>query len=179
MTPAATHTPGNTMKFLKFLGVVFDWALDVSAFLSGMLLLFLTLLVCVAVALRYFFHNPIGWSTEISQYTFVFLGNLAIAWVLRREKHVKMDVLINSFEKRKRAIVDTITSALSTVTCFIITVFAVRVTWDLYRSDYFEPTILMIPKFIFISVIAFGFLMLSIQFMRRTYAYLMTWRSRP
>lgn len=179
MDHASTNTLGNTMKFIKMLGIVFDRALDAAAFLSGVSLLFLTLLVCVAVVFRYFFHSPFGWSTEISQYTFVLMGNLVIGWVLRREKHVKVDVFINSFDKRKQAIVNTITSAVSTMTCFIITIFAVRVTWDLYRSDYFEPTILMIPKFIFILVIAFGCFMLSVQFTRRTYAYLMTWRSRP
>jgi TRAP-type C4-dicarboxylate transport system permease small subunit len=43
---------------------------------------------------------------------------------------------------------------------------AIRVTWELYSSNYFTPTILMVPKFIFIAVIAFGFLNLFMQFLK-------------
>ena len=167
------------MKLIKGLGIFFDGALNVTAFLSGALLIVLMLLVCIAVVFRYFFHSPIGWSTEVSQYLFVFMGNLVIAWVLRREKHVKVDVLVNSLSRKMQGLVNTITSAASTVTCLIITLFAIRVTWDLHRTSYFEPTILMIPKSIFIAVIAFGCLMLSIQFARRTYGYMRSWRSQP
>lgn len=160
------------MKLMRGLGIIFDGALNATAFLSGVLLIALMLLVCVAVVLRYFFQSPIGWSTEVSQYIFVFMGNLVIAWVLRREKHVKVDVLVNSMNRKRQGLVNTITSAASTVTSFIVTLFAIRVTWDLYRTRYFEPTILMIPKSVFIAVIAFGCLMLSIQFARRTYGYM-------
>jgi TRAP-type C4-dicarboxylate transport system permease small subunit len=166
------------MKLMRGLGIIFDGALNVTAFLSGLLLIVLMLLVCMAVVLRYFFKSPLGWSTEVSQYIFVFMGNLVIAWVLRREKHVKVDVLVNSLNRKTQGLINIITSAAGTVTSFIITLFAVRVTWDLYRTSYFEPTILMIPKSIFIAVIAFGCLMLSIQFTRRTYDYMKSWSSQ-
>jgi TRAP-type C4-dicarboxylate transport system permease small subunit len=165
------------MKLMRRLGAIFDGALNITAFVSGLLLIILMLLVCIAVVLRYFFKSPLGWSTEVSQYIFVFMGNLVIAWVLRREKHVKVDVLVNSLNQNAQGLVNIITSAACTVTGFILTLFAVRVTLDLYRTHYFEPTILMLPKSIFIASIAFGCLMLSIQFMRRTYGYMKSWSS--
>ena len=166
------------MKFLRRLGIIFDGAMEVMAYLAGSLLLCMMVLITVAVGLRYLFHRPIGWSIEISQYMLVFLGFLVIAWVLRREGHVKMDIIIHAFNQTTQALINSITSAVNTTASIILTFFAARVTWDLYQSDYFTPTILMVPKFIFIAVITLGLFTLSLQFIRRTYNSLKSWRSQ-
>ena len=166
------------MKLMNRLGVIFDGVLNATAFLSGILLIALMLLVTVAVSLRYFFHRPIGWSIEVSQYMMVYMGYIVVAWVLRRERHVKVDVLLSAFSQKTQALVNTITSAASTVVCLIVALIAAKVTRDLYQTHYFTPTILMMPQFIFIAVIAFGCFLLSIQFARRTYAYSKTLKSQ-
>jgi TRAP-type C4-dicarboxylate transport system permease small subunit len=159
------------MKLMTRLGVIFDGILNATAFLAGILLIALMLLVTVAVGLRYFLHRPIGWSVEVSQYMMVCMGYIVIAWVLRRERHVKVDVLLNTFSQKTQALVNTTTSGACTLVSFIVALSAAGSTWDLYRTHYFTPTILMVPEFIFIAVIAFGCFLLSLQFARRTYAY--------
>jgi TRAP-type C4-dicarboxylate transport system permease small subunit len=114
---------------------------------------------------------------EISQYMLVLMGYLVVAWVLRREKHVKVDVLVNVLSESRRALIHFITSTLNTAVCLIIAAAAFKSTWGLYKAGYFEPTILMIPKFIFIGIIAFGCTMLSIQFWRRTLGFYKKWRT--
>ena len=166
------------MRFIKKLSSVFDIALNAMAVLSGLLLLAIMTLITLAVIARYFFHSPLGWTVETSQYMLIIITYLIIAWTLRREGHVKMDLILILFGKASQALIDTITSTISTVACGIMTVFAFRVTCELYRTDYFTPTIMMIPKFIFIAVIAFGFFMLTIQFIRRTCGYWELWRSQ-
>jgi len=166
------------MKFLRTLGIIFDGTMEVMAYLAGIFLVIVMLLITVAVGLRYLFHRPIGWSIEISQYMLVFMGFLVIAWVLRREEHVKMDIIIQAFNQTTQALINSITSAINTAASIILTFFAAKVTWDLYQSDYFTPTILMVPKCIFIAVITFGFFTLSIQFIRRTYNSVKGWRSQ-
>jgi C4-dicarboxylate transporter DctQ subunit len=164
------------MKLIRALGVVFDGLMAVMAFVAGVLLICTMLLVTVAVVFRYFLHQPIGWSVEVSQYMLVFMGYLVIAWVLRRERHVKMDLLLSAFRERTQAMINSITSGIGVAVCAILAVFATTTTWDLYRTGYFEPTVLMVPKFIFLAVIALAFFMLSIQFTRRTYGYLKAWK---
>ena len=166
------------MKFIKRFWTVFDVALNVMTFVAGVLLILVMLVVSANVALRYIFHRPVGWSIEVSLYLLIFIAFLVIAWVLREEGHVKMDIITLNLKESTRDLVDTITSAINTVISILVTVAAVKVTWDLYESHYFTPTILMMPKWIFVAVIAFGFFMLSIQFMRRTHGYLIKWRSQ-
>ncbi|PKN67895.1 MAG: hypothetical protein CVU57_01390 [Deltaproteobacteria bacterium HGW-Deltaproteobacteria-15] len=170
--------PDSSVKPLQILGGVFDRVLDGLAFLSGVLLIALMILVCAAVILRYFMNRPLGWSVEVSQYMLVAMGYLVVAWVLRREKHVKVDVLVDLLSESRRALIHFITSTLNTAVCLIIAAAAFKSTWDLYKAGYFEPTILMIPKFIFIGIIAFGCTILSIQFWRRTHGFYKKWRMR-
>ena len=167
------------MRLIKRLGHVFDIALNAMAVLSGVLLLAIMILITLAVIARYFFHSPLGWTVETSQYMLIIITYLIIAWTLRKEGHVKMDLILVGFGQTGQALINTITSTICTVACFVVTIFAVKVTWELYETDYFTPTIMMIPKFIFIAVIAFGFFMLTIQFIRRTYGFWQLWRSQP
>ena len=168
--------PDSSKNLLPRLSAVFDGVLNSLAFLSGVLLISLMILVCAAVILRYFLHRPLGWSVEISQYMLVLMGYLVVAWVLRREKHVKVDVLVDLLSESRRALIHFVTSTLNTAVCLIIAAAAANSTWGLYKAGYFEPTILMIPKFIFIAIIAFGFMMLFIQFWRRTLGFYKKWR---
>ena len=166
------------MKLTRKMGVFFDGALNTMTFVSGILLIAVMILVTVSVIMRYFFHRPLGWAVEVAQYMVVYITYLVTAWTLRRDGHVKMDIILMAFSRRTQGLINTVTFSVSTILCLMITFFGVRVTWELYQTDYFTPTVLMLPQCIFTGVIAFGFLMLSIQFMRRTHEYLKTWKSQ-
>ena len=165
------------MRFFRKLITWFDLATSVGAFLAGVLLVSVMIFVTVAVFLRYVLNRPIGWVVEICEYSLVCITFLVAAWVLRKEGHVRVDLILSLLRPRTQLLLNTITSGLSTIVCLILTFFAGKVTRELFRGDYFTPTILMIPKFIFISVITFGSLWLSIQFIRRTYKFLQSWRA--
>ncbi|MBW2082912.1 MAG: TRAP transporter small permease [Deltaproteobacteria bacterium] len=166
------------MKTMNWVGPFFDHLIDLMAILGGILLVLLILLVNVAVGCRYFLNRPIGWTIEVCRYALVCITFLIAAWVLRGEGHVKMDLLLNRLKPRSQAALNSITSSVSTAVCLCLSVFGVRVTWDLFQSGYFTPTILMFPKFVFIAVMAFGCLVLSIQFIRRTSGFIRDWRSQ-
>ena len=164
------------MKIMNRLNLFFDHLINLMAFLGGILLALVILVVTVAVVSRYFFNRPIGWSIEICEYALVCITFLIAAWVLRGEGHVRMDLVLNWLNPKAQAAMNSITSSVSTAVCLCLTLFGIKVSWDLFQNDYFTPTILMLPKFIFIAVMAFGCLVLSIQFMRRTCGYIRVWR---
>ncbi|MBA7707404.1 hypothetical protein ES703_116276 [subsurface metagenome] len=167
------------MKLVRKLTINFDRTINAMTFLAGILLIFMMLSVSVAVASRYFLGCPIGWVLESSQYILLYITFLVAAWVLRGEGHVKMDIILNRLNPRAQSLINTITSAISVIVCFILTWFGVKVTWHFYQVGYFTTTLLELPKFIFIAVIAAGSFLLFIQFVRRTYGYLRSWRISP
>lgn len=167
------------MKRLERIIRFFDRVLDFMVFLAGILLVFVTVFVCLEVATRYFFNYPMGWVTEISSYILLFITFLVAAWVLREEGHVSMDFIIGWFSPKTRSFINALTSVVSSMVCLVLTLFAVRVTWNLYKTHYFTPTMLALPKFPLVAIIGFGSFLLFIQFIRRSLKYIGTWKHEP
>ena len=160
------------MHLFSKLQAIFDLLIDVMAFLGGVLLAGLMLLVTIAVASRYFLQSPIGWVIEVCEYTLVVITFLIAAWVLKQDGHVRMDLVLNVLKPKARSGLNAVTLLVSALVCFILSYIAVNVTWELYQGDYFTPTILQVPKFIFIIFISLGLLTLGIQFVRMGYTAL-------
>lgn len=165
------------MKPTARLNMILDRLNDGAAFLGGVLLIVMMLFVTVSVLLRYVLNRPIGWSVEVCEYSLVAITFLLAAWVLKKEGHVRVDLVISYLSPGTQALLNAVTSVMSAIACLILTFFAGKVTLELYTGNYFTPTLLMIPKFIFIGIITLGLLLLTLQFIRRTNKYLQNWRT--
>jgi len=133
--------------------------------------------VGVAVVARYFFGQPMGWVIEISEYIILYITFLVAAWVLREDGHVKMDFVLSRLNPKNRALLYVVTSVISLGICLILSWFATKVTLYQYQVGYFTVTLLELPKFIFTAVIALGSLLLSLQFLRKIYGHLTSWKA--
>ena len=164
------------MEFVKKLvtkaNLFFDRLLDFMAILAGVILSFITLIVCVAIFSRYFLNRPLGWVAEIGEYSLLYITFLAVAWVLRGKGHVKVDILFNRLNPRNRCVTDLATSIGAALVCLIITFFGAKVTRHLYSIGYYTPTILELPKFIIAAIIPVGFFMLFIEATRNAFNHL-------
>ena len=103
---------------------------------------------------------------------------LIAAWVLKEDGHVNMDMVLNVLNPRSRAGLNAVTLLVSAAVCLILTYIAIMVTVELYQGQYFTPTILQVPKFIFIIFIALGLLTLGVEFARKGWAALSSFRRR-
>ncbi len=155
------------MKIMRVLSRVVDHVLKFMLIVSSGLVVITVILVNLGIATRTFANTPIPWIPEISGYIILYITFLAAAWILREEGHVKMDFLLSHLSFRNQPRVNKITSSVSAVVCAVLTFYGAKVTWDLFRTDYFTPSILELPKFIFTIPIAIGSFLLLIQFIRR------------
>jgi TRAP-type transport system small permease protein len=156
---------------------VFDRVLDGLAATAGILLCLASLSVGVMIFSRYFLNRPLGWMIEINEYILLHLAFLLAAWVLRKEAHVRMDVVIEHLSPRIQLTVNIIGSILGVMVCIVLTGFGTKVTWDLYQSGTLTPTYLELPKFPFTIVIPFGSFLFMLQFLRRTYGFIRAWNT--
>jgi len=162
------------MKLRAKVTKIYDRIIDITTLLAGILVIFLMLSVGLEVTLRYFFGSPTSWVVEVAGYILLYIPFLVAAWVLKREGHVRMDLVLNQLSPKTQSLVNAITSVIGAIICFVLTWFGVKAT--LYFIGYQTPTILMVPKSIIIVIIPVGSLLLFIQFLRRTYSYLRSWR---
>ena len=165
------------MKALSLVNTVFDRIINVLSFLAAVLVVFLMLGVVTEVVMRYFFGRPIIWMVEITEYCLLYIPFLGVAWLLRGEGHVKMDLVLTRFNPRIQAMINIITSILGAITCLIITWFGIESTWDYYQQGFFSPTILQTPAYIILIIIPVGIFLVFIQFLKRAYGYLVNLRS--
>ncbi len=155
------------MKFMKRAEKTFDRLLDILAVFSSILICFMLCIVCYEVIARYFFNAPTTWVIEISSIILLFTPFLVGGWVLRRDGHVKMEIVLDLFSPKTRVVLKTITSFLAALACLILFFCGTKVALELYQTNYFTNTLLRLPKGPILAIIPFGFLLLFIQSLRK------------
>ena len=156
------------MKIRNYLNVLFDSVVDTLALLSGALLILIMMSISVDVILRYFFNRPQFWVGELSEYALLYITFTGAAWVLKNERHVKIDVLINRLNPKKKNILDWIVNIVCIFVCAVLTYYGIVVTWDHFVRGVYNPTLMSFPKGPLLAIIPIGTLLLMIQFIRKT-----------
>jgi TRAP-type C4-dicarboxylate transport system permease small subunit len=157
------------MALLDKLQKLFDAVLICAAFLSGVIFGLVTLFLCIDISMRYFFNRPITGVLEISEYSLLFFTLLGAPWLLKRDKHVKMDLVISKLKPIKRASVNVVTSLLDAIVCAIITYYGILAVIERYKTGYRLPTTLEPLSYPLMSIIPLCFFLLFIQFLLSAY----------
>jgi len=166
-------------KLLVKIGAIFDQTLNFLAYVVGVLLVFGWLSVVADVVMRYFLNRPLTWALETTEYVLTTVAFLGAAWLLRREGHVSLDLVLNLFKPRTQAMFHAITSSLGAIACLIIVWYGVEATWSHYLKGMRVTTALAPPTAPFLTIIPVGFFLLFLQFLRRSYGYLLKWKAVP
>jgi len=167
------------MKLITKVANTFDRLNDLFALMAIVLLVFLMLSVTYAVIIRYFLGLTTKGLFEIWEYSLLYIPFLGAAWLLKREGHVSVDVVINYLNLRVRAILNTITSILGASVCLALAWGGTQVTWECFQEGRRIPGELYPPEFPILMIIPLGSFLLFIQFMRRAYRYSGGWRVPP
>lgn len=159
---------------------VFSRIVNFMAYVSAALIAFAFVSVCAEVIARYVFNTSISWVMETAEYILMFVTFVAAAWVLKKEGHVSVDIVVNLLNARKRAAVNTITSIVGVAISLIIMWYSAGSTWYHFQggTTMSEKTI-DIVLWPLMTVLPIGFFVLSIQFMWRAHGYYQSWRNLP
>ncbi len=164
------------MKLITRATSIFDRTIGLLSLFAGILIIYMMLSVTAEVATRYFLGGMMGWVIEVSEYSLLFITFLATAWVLKREGHVRMDLVLRQLNPRAQTLLNIVTSIIGAVICLIIFWYGVQVTWNSYQIGYTMAKPLRPPQFLILFIIPVGSFLLFIQFLRRTYGYLGHWK---
>jgi len=167
------------MKPLTKAGTIFDYITKSLTWLACALILFATLIVSIDVVMRYFFNHPIGWSLEICEYILLYIVFLGAAWILKEEGHIKIGLVVDRLSPKTQAMTDVTTSIWGFIVCIVLAIYGTEVTWEYFQRGVPTLQYLHAPEFLVLMIIPIGSYLLSIQFLRRSYGYLRTWRSLP
>jgi len=156
--------------FIVRFWIIFDRILDIGMIISSVSVFFLAVAVCYDVVARYFFNAPTSWVTEICSILLLFLPFIAGGWIMRRDGHVKMDLVLDMMGPRTKAASGLLALTITILTCAILMVYGIKITADLLEMNYRTDTTLRLPKWPLLTVIPLGFFLMVVQAMRKMWA---------
>lgn len=154
-----------------------------NSFLAGIAIVLLALLmlsITYAVVTRYFLNFTTVGLFELWEYSLLYITFLGGAWLLEKEGHVGVDVILNQLKPKAQAVLNTITSLIGAAVCFTLawygtwmTVFSAKAGREILQGELYPP------EFLILMVIPIGSALLFIQFLRRSYKFFKSSRVSP
>ncbi|MEK9677795.1 MAG: TRAP transporter small permease [Rhodospirillaceae bacterium] len=154
-------------NFLTSLVAWFDRFNQVLAAIACTMMVLITLAICAEIFTRSFLDISNPWWVELSEITLLYLTFLAAAWVLGKDRHVSIDLLVGYMSARVAKIVQFVLSWVAALACFIVCWFGILTVIDQFQNDIREPTIMAPLTFWITAVVPFGLFLLGFQFVRR------------
>ena len=148
------------MRLFLRLNVPFTYA-------AAGLTLLMMLTVIFDVVARLAFRAPTLWVIDINEYMLVYLTFIPAAWILLKDGHVKVEILISRFHPRTQRVTGFITDLMGLLYCVILTWQGWLVAWGAFQHDYRFSTALSAPQFPVFVIIPIGSAWLSLAFLAR------------
>jgi TRAP-type C4-dicarboxylate transport system permease small subunit len=99
--------------------------------------------------------------------------------VLKEERHVKIDIVLNRLNARTQATLNIITSVIGAIVFLVVAWYGLQVTLESLQTGYRLDTPLRTHRFLIVAVIPVGSFLFSVRFLRRAYGYLVMRRIAP
>jgi C4-dicarboxylate transporter DctQ subunit len=163
---------GMIGRFFRNLGVIVSIINKVFMSFASLMMAGLMVVVCIDMALRYFFSSPLIWGTEVTEILLLYITFLGAAWVLHEDAHVVIDVIINHVEEKKRKWLNVISYFLIGIVSVILIYYGFLTTYDHYTRGVFNPTILETPIALIIVIIPVGAIPLFLEVLLKGWSLL-------
>ena len=161
---------------MRKLSRVFDRVISVGIILAGALLIFVMLSVNAEIFTRYITGHSLIWVVEISELSLLFITFLGAAWVLKKDGHVSIDIVVNRLAPGTRALFKAGISIAGAIAILPLIWYGTQVTWNHYQKGLYEATALEIPDVAILFIIPLGSILLCIQLLRSAYGYASDWK---
>lgn len=152
---------------MRLLGRAFDRVVDLGAVLASVILVVMMLATVVKVAMRYLFNHGILGIDQISGTMMLYITFLGAAWVLRREGHVTVDIVLTLLPERVQRGVQVVGSLVAAAACLTVAWFATGTVLLSIQRGILVAAEIEIPRAFNLMVIPLGAFLLGIEFLRR------------
>ena len=143
--------------------------LDTLAGVAALFLLFITLSISYSIFARATgFPYPV-WVVQFNEYSLLWMTFLGAAWVLRRDKHVSIDLVTRLLNSRAKVILEIAHGITGMVVCGVLFWYSASVTWGQFQRGVTDVQAVDVPKYLVLLVIPLGFLLLILQFARKVF----------
>jgi TRAP-type C4-dicarboxylate transport system permease small subunit len=146
-----------------------DGISDLAGYISGILLLASTLIICEAVALRYVIGAPTVWQTELSIYLLMFAAFVGGAYGLKHGDHVNVDLVIDRLPGRARVAANVLAAILGLVFVVVVGWISFGLWWEATESGETSGTAWNPPMTFPYFIVPLGMALMGLQYLSIIY----------
>ena len=127
------------------------------------------MLVTLDVLARNLGAGTFPWVVEVSEYSLPFATYLAAPWLLYRNEHVRLDLLLTSLRPGAARAVDRGADLVGLIICLVFLWFGVYVIADSANHGSMVDKTLSFPEWWLYVPVPFCFALLAVEFVRRMF----------
>ena len=146
---------------------LYSFLLKTFAGAAALLLGAMALLVTLDVVARNVGLGTIGWVNEVSEYSLPVATLLVAPWLLHRNEHVRLDVLLVSLPRHVSKILERCTDGLGIAICAVFVWYGIKLILDSAHIDSMIVKTLAIPEWWQYALVPVCFALLAVEFARR------------
>ena len=161
------------MKLLKNLTIIVDKISTVFAALAGSLLILMSLAITINSLTRYLFNLSSAIILEITEYCLLWMTFLGVAWLAKKDGHIRIDLIMNVTGPTARKYFGAVTLYIETLLFFIITLYSAYVTYIDFKANLLLQTVLQPPKWTVEIIIPLGSFFLFLHLLVKVFENIM------
>ena len=160
------------MKLYRLVLEGFAWA-------AGLVLGAMALAVTLDVVVRNLGLGNTGWVVELTEYSLPVATLLVAPWLLYRNQHVRLDVVLVSLPRKISLALERIADVIGILICAVFVWFGTKLIFDSARLDSMVVKTLAIPEWWQYALVPVCFGLLAVEFIRRLRAPTLPRREVP
>jgi TRAP-type transport system small permease protein len=141
--------------------------LDTGAVVAALVLAIVALLVTADVLARNVGLGTLPWIIEVSEYSLPLATFLVAPWLLHRNEHVRLDVLLTSLPPAAGRALDRLADAIGLAVSAVFVVYGTRTMASSAQQGSLVIKALVFPEWWLYSPVPLCFALLAVEFVRR------------
>lgn len=146
--------------------IILNWAdklSEVAGYISALFMIFIVVLINVEIIVRSFFDSSTYIADEFSSYFLVAVVMLGLAYALKENAHIRVEVIRGKLPQNAQRIVDIVATVAGLVLTVFITYHAVVMVWDSYSLEITADSISETPLYLPQLMLPAGLVLFAVQ----------------
>jgi len=136
---------------------------NISAYLSGILMILIIILITFEIFLRAFFNTSTLIADEYSAYFFVGVVMLGLAYTLKENSHIRITLISSRLNKKINKYLDLSVTLIAVLICSFLLYHSILMAYDTYSLEMTADTIAETPLYLPQLFLPIGFFVFDLQ----------------
>jgi len=149
-----------------------EWISRGGAYAAAILIFTMSFWITYDVLGRWLLGLGSPWAFDLSEYSLVWMTFLAAPWILHRDGHVRIEIVLDAVGPRVQRVLGVVVTVIAFVACAILTWRTGIAAIEYYQNDVMMARIWYIPRIWPYCIIPIGSAFLCLVFLARLRLYL-------